>query len=68
MDAMFKRGRNFVSRSLNESFRYSLEETWAAFGLADLISQRWKMIDKVRFILFSNRVLSQRVDGRKADQ
>lgn len=68
MDAIFKRASNFLARSLDPGFRDKLEETAPAFGLADLISNRWPRITKVRLFLISNRVLSARVDGRTAGE
>lgn len=68
MDAIFKRLTNFLSRSLDKNFRNGFEETSPAFGLADLIAQRWAGVSKVRLFLISNRVLSTRVDGREAGE
>ena len=68
MDALFRRLSNFVRRSLNSKWRNSLEETSPAFGLADLISRRWQQVSKLRFILISNRALSERVDGRQSGE
>lgn len=68
MNAIFKRTLNFLSRAREWTFRASLDEAAPAFGLADLIAQRWPEIEKVRIILISNRVLSGRVDGRKAGE
>ena len=65
MNAIFNRLLNFLRRSLDEAFRNSLEESAPAFGLADLIATRWSSISKARLILISNRVLSERVDGRE---
>ena len=65
MGAIFNRLLSFLTRSLEDGFRNSLEETSPAFGLADLISSRWPQITKVRLFLVSNRVLSMRVDGRR---
>jgi hypothetical protein len=67
MDAIFKRLQNFLTKSLDESFRDGLEETSPAFGLADLIASRWSTTTKVRLFLISNRRLSARVDGRDAE-
>lgn len=66
MDAAFRRLSRFLERSLEPDWRNALEETGPAFGLADLISQRWRRVEKVRFVLLSNRKLSQRVAGRSA--
>jgi hypothetical protein len=68
MDAAFKRVTNFVDKALDDSFRKSLEDTSAAFGLADLISKRWSAITKIKMLLMSNRILSSKVDGRAAGQ
>jgi len=67
MNAIFKRGTNFLAKSLSPAFRNRLEESTPAFGLADLIAARWKHTIKVRFLLVSNRILSSRVDGRDAE-
>jgi len=67
MNAIFKRGINFVANALDESFRNRLEESSPAFGLADLIAARWPKTIKVRLLLITNRVLSARVDGRQAE-
>jgi hypothetical protein len=64
MNAIFKRATNFLAKCFDPEFRESLEETAPAFGLADLIATRWSSIEKVRLFLISNRVLSERVDGR----
>lgn len=68
MDAIFKRLTNFLTRSLDATHRNALEESGAAFGLADLIAKRWSVVSKVRLFLISNRVLSSRVDGREAGE
>ena len=68
MEAIFKRLSNFLEKALDENFRNGLEETLPAFGLADLIANRWAKITKVRLFLVSNRVLSSRVDGKDAGQ
>lgn len=68
MNAIFKRLENFLSKSLDIRFRNSLEESSAAFGLADLIAVRWPTISKIRLFLVSNRQLSAKVDGREAGE
>ena len=68
MNAIFRRLSNFLNKALEPKWRNALEETSHAFGLADLISQRWNRIGKVRLFLISNRELSERVDGRNADE
>ena len=66
MDAVFRRLANYLRQALDERWRDALEETSPAFGLADLIAQRWRNITRIRFLLVSNRELSERVDGRPA--
>ena len=68
MDAIFRRLSNYLRSALNSKWRNALEETSPAFGLADLISKRWVRIGRVRLILITNRELSERVDGRPADE
>ncbi len=68
MDAAFRRLENFLHRALDDRWRDSLEESSPAFGLADLIAKRWRRIAKLRFLLVSNRSLSERVDGRPAGE
>ena len=66
MDRIFRRVSKFVLQALDRRWRDALEETSPAYGLADLIALRWPKITKVRFLLISNRELSERVDGRPA--
>ena len=68
MDTIFRRLSNFLRHALDPRWRNQLEETSPAFGLADLISTRWSRIGRVRLLLITNRVLSERVDGRAADE
>lgn len=68
MEVIFRRLSRFLRHALNNKWRNALEETSPAFGLADLVAQRWKRIRRVRLILMTNRALSERVDGRAADE
>ena len=68
MDAIFQRLLKFLQRALDAKWRNQLEETSPAFGLADLIAQRWARTSKVKMFLVSNRELSSRVDGREAGE
>lgn len=68
MNAIFNRAVRFAERSLDSAFRERLEETSPAFGLSDLVATRWAQINKVRILLISNRLLSERVDGRDAGE
>lgn len=68
MNAAFKRTSNFLGKCLDPKFRNALEETGAPFGLADLIAKRWAAISKIRLFLLTNKQLSAKVDGRKAEE
>lgn len=68
MEANFKRTRNFLSKTLDASFRNELEETHPAFGLSDMIAARWRSTHKVRIILITNRIISSRIDGRAKEE
>ncbi len=64
MRTLFNRLSNYVKHALNDRWRDSLEETSPAFGLADLIHQNWSQVSKLRLLMVSNRVLSERINGR----
>lgn len=66
MEADFRRLEKFLTQSLNARFRNSLEPTDPGFGLADLINTRWEKISRVRLYLLTNKMLSARVEGKKA--
>ncbi len=68
MNTIFRRLSNFLRHALDRKWRDALEETSPAFGLADLLSKRWNGIGRVRLFLITNRALSERVDGREADE
>jgi hypothetical protein len=68
MEAIFKRVSNFLSRSLDKSFREAVEQASPGFGLAELIAARWPSVTKVRLFLVTNRLLSTRVDGRDSGE
>lgn len=68
MNTIFRRLENFLRHALNRRWRDALEETTPAFGLADMIARRWNRIDRVRLFLITNRKLSDRIDGRTADE
>lgn len=68
LNTTFNRARSFVQHCLDEEFRDGLDETAPVFGLADMIAARWKVIDRIRIILVTNRRLSHLVDGREAEE
>ena len=65
MNADFKRLENYLQRSLDPSFRNSLEVTNPGYDLASLISERWNSIYKVKLYLLTNKMLSERVNVKK---
>ena len=66
MEEIFRRPMKFLRKSLDSKWRNSLEESSRAFGLADLVSQRWGGVNRIRLFLISNRQLSDRVDRMDA--
>ena len=68
MEAIFRRLHKFLEKSLDSRWRNALEESGPGFHLASLIAERWQMITRIRMFLISNRELSDRVDGREADE
>ncbi len=67
MNTIFQRLSKFLRKALDSKWRNALEETNPGFSLAELIAHRWASVSKVRMFLISNRELSERVDGREAD-
>ena len=68
MNDILARPTRFLRRAVDPKWRLALEESSPAFGLADLIAQRWAKISKVRILLITNRELSERISGREADE
>lgn len=66
MNAIFNRLMRYLNSALNPQWRRSLETSDPGFGLADLIATRWSRITKIRLFLLTNKVLSNRVDGKTA--
>lgn len=58
---------HFLLACLKVDFLERLEETSAGFGLADLISTRWKTIEKVKLIIVTNANYSARSDAESLD-
>ncbi|MEM7599865.1 MAG: AIPR family protein [Verrucomicrobiota bacterium] len=65
LNSLFKRPLRFLKAALDEGWRNRLEETSPGFELSEMISARWKSIQKVRLLLVTDRKLSSRVDGRE---
>lgn len=68
METIFKRLHKFLESALDLTFRDGLEESTAAFGLADMIASVWSAVSKVRLLLISDRTLSAKIDGRAAGE
>jgi hypothetical protein len=68
MEAIFKRLQSFLEKSLDSKFRSGLEETSPGFALADLIFKSWSQVSKVKLVLITNHVLSNRIDGQQSDE
>ncbi len=68
MNAIFQRLSRFLRKAMDVEWRNRLEETSSGFGLANLIDQHWRSVTRVRMFLISNRELSERVDGREAEE
>ena len=66
MNLVFRRLDKFVRKALDGRWRNSIEETSPGFRLADLLVARWSRVQRIRMFLVSNRLLSDRVDGRPA--
>ena len=64
LEQLFRHLSRFAEKSRDRDFRESMEETSAAFGLADTIATRWDIVAKIRLFVLSNRVLSSRVMDR----
>ena len=66
MNKAFQRLTRFLERALDARWRNSIEETSPGYRLADLVSARWRGVSRIRMFLITNRLLSERVDGRAA--
>lgn len=56
----------FLNHARREEFRDELEEASLGAGLADLLSARWKNIEKVKLILITNAENRAKVDAMPA--
>jgi len=63
VDAVFRRAANFFEASLKKNLAEDLEITSPEYGLAKQISDRGESIRQVNLVLFSERVLSERIQG-----
>jgi len=62
---LLQRLHRFLVSSLKRDFREQLEETSAGFGLADLIAQTWKHVEKIKLIIVTNADFRARADAAK---
>jgi hypothetical protein len=59
---IFRKVERFLSLSIKNDFYTKLEESSPGFGVAQMINERRRYIRRVRIVLISNRILSQRVE------
>ena len=60
IELVCKRATNFISNCLENSFFNDLDEASPEFGFADIVRQRWDIIQKIRVIFITNKSLSLR--------
>jgi len=60
VDLINKRAVNFISKSLNSSFREELDVSSGEFQLSDLIATTWDQIQKIKIIFVTNKSLNIR--------
>ncbi len=60
IDSMCKKAINFISKSLDPTFREDLDMTSPEFGLTDLISSTWDQIQKIKIVFITNKSLNIR--------
>ena len=60
VDLIYKRAVNFISKSLNSTFREELDVSSGEFQLSDLISTTWDQIQKIKIIFITNKSLNIR--------
>jgi hypothetical protein len=61
IQAIVKRGTNFMYKVLTKEFINEIEESSEVFNLAAMIRSNWKDVLKIRFILITNKQMSARV-------
>ena len=61
IEALVKRGTNFLFKVLNKDFVNEIEESSEVFKLALMIKNRWDSVLKVRFVLVTNKQISARI-------
>lgn len=65
INAAFKRIVNFVDKSRSQKFRDGMEESSPGYELADLISERWPIISRVKVYLLTNKLLSSQAKSKE---
>ena len=63
IDALLNRLAQFTVAARDQNFRERLEETSSAFALADLLVRSWRMINKFKLIIVTNRLNVARTDA-----
>jgi hypothetical protein len=60
IQTLLKRGEGFLTRVRNGKYVAQLEESSEVYALARMIQKQWRDILKIRFIVLTNRVLSNK--------
>jgi hypothetical protein len=68
LKSQFNKLLEFLRHARREEFRDEIEETSLGAGLADLISIRWKSIEKIKLIFVTNSVNRAKVDAMPAGE
>ncbi|MBG6154753.1 hypothetical protein IWQ52_000619 [Labrenzia sp. EL_159] len=68
LKSQFSKVLEFLRHARRDDFREQLEETSLGAGLADLISARWKSIEKIKLIFVTNSDNRAKVDAFPAGE
>ncbi|MFD1694961.1 AIPR family protein [Roseibium aestuarii] len=68
IERLVNRVYRFLEMSRKHNFREELEETSAAFGVADLIASTWKQVEKVQLLIISNADARGNADAIKISE
>jgi len=60
--------QRFITSSLTDSWKQSLDDSTPGFELAEIIHSRWKYIKRIRITLLTNKFLSTRVESLPTDE
>jgi hypothetical protein len=68
LKSQFNKLIEFLRHSRKEDFRDDLEETSLGAGLADIISTRWEVVEKIKLIFVTNADNRAKVDAMPAGE